>query len=73
LHALTVYRDWDSATGYQICSRNTGLCLTVDGGNGSDGTRITQTSSSSSINQRFRITPVASGQCKSCSSKSGKC
>jgi len=72
-HVLTVYRDWDPNTDYQLCSRKSGLCMTLDGGGTADGTRITQSGSSTSTNERFRITAVGPGQYKICSKSSGKC
>src|SRR5262249_48098280 len=72
-HVITVYRDWDPNTDYKICSRKSGLCMTLDNGGTSDGTRIDQASYSSSSSQKFRVTAVAAGQYKICSTLSGKC
>ncbi|HEY3595505.1 MAG TPA: RICIN domain-containing protein, partial [Polyangiaceae bacterium] len=70
-HVITVYRDWDPNTDYKVCSRKSGLCMTLDKGGTTDGTRIDQAAYSSSADQKFRITAVGTSQYKICSTKSG--
>jgi len=69
-HVVTVYRDWDANTPYQVCSRATGACMTAPS---TSGGNITMTAATGAVDQQFYVGRVTPGQYRLCSISSGLC
>jgi hypothetical protein len=57
-HVVTVYREFDAATDYKVCTVSSGLCLTVRGNSTDEGAFVDQFAYTNQPGQRFRITRV---------------
>jgi hypothetical protein len=52
---ITVYREFDAATDYKLCNRQSGLCMDVAAGSTADGAAFDQLAYASTTRQKFRI------------------
>jgi Ricin-type beta-trefoil lectin domain-like len=69
-HVVTVWRNFDPATAYKICNRQSGKCL--DAGSGSEGANVVQSGYASKNSQKWSIVQVSPKQYKVVNVQSGK-
>jgi hypothetical protein len=71
-HVITVWRNFDPATQYKVCSRNGGKCLDVQGASTSNGATVVEYGYKASDNQKRMTSQVSPRNYKFINVASGK-
>ena len=73
MHVVTVWRNFDPNSDYQVCNRQSGKCMNVAGGSADNGAAIVQnTFDATQSSMRWRIAQVSPLNYKFMNVKSGK-